>query len=158
MLSNTSLKSQNYQLCTSRIYPGPIVIQMILLFVNTTSLLELIVFADDKSLLFSHPDIASQNEIIDNELQEICNWFQANNLSVNASKTITWCSELIIASTRNFIDINQDIDTLNDSESTSSKDVEKVKLKILSLMVCLYTVSSTKFLCVIIDENYGKSH
>ena len=52
---------------------------------NTTSLLELILFAVDTTLLFSHPDIASQNDIINNELQEICNWFQANKLSVNAS-------------------------------------------------------------------------
>ena len=36
--------------------------------VNTTSLLELILFADDTTLLFSHPDIASQNEIITKEL------------------------------------------------------------------------------------------
>ena len=55
--------------------------------VNTTSLLELILFADDTTLLFSHPDIASQNDIINIELQEICNWFQANKLSVNATKT-----------------------------------------------------------------------
>ena len=53
--------------------------------VNTTSLLELILFADDTTLLFSHPDIASQNDIINIELQEICNWFQANKLSVNAT-------------------------------------------------------------------------
>ena len=32
--------------------------------VNTTSLFELILFADDTILLFSHPDIASQNEIV----------------------------------------------------------------------------------------------
>ena len=55
--------------------------------VNTTSLLELILFADDTTLLFSHQDIASQNDIINNKLQEICNWFQVNKLSVNASKT-----------------------------------------------------------------------
>ena len=47
--------------------------------VNTTSFLELILFADDTTLLFSHPDIASQNEIINKKLQEICNLFQANN-------------------------------------------------------------------------------
>ena len=62
--------------------------------VNTTSLLELILFADHTALLFSHPNIASQNDIINNELQEICNWFQANKLSVNV-RQITWCSELI---------------------------------------------------------------
>ena len=55
--------------------------------VNTTSLLELTLFADDTTLLFSHPDIASQNDIINIELQEICNWFQANKLSVNATRT-----------------------------------------------------------------------
>ena len=59
--------------------------------VNTTSLLELILFADDTTLLFSHQEIASQNDIINNELQEICNWFQANKLSVNSR-----CSVLII--------------------------------------------------------------
>ena len=54
---------------------------------NTTTLLELILFASNKTLLLSHPDIAFQNEIINNELQEIFNWFRANKLSVNASKT-----------------------------------------------------------------------
>ena len=32
-------------------------------------------------------------------------------------------------SARKFIDINKEIDILSDSESTSSRDVEKVKLK-----------------------------
>ena len=120
--------------------------------VNTTSLLELILFADDTTLLFSHPDIASQNEIINNELQEICNWFQANKLSVNASKT----NYMVLGthhSTRKFIDINQDIDILNDSESTNSRDVEKRELNIKLHGVSLNRVSSTKFLGVIIDEN-----
>ena len=77
----------------------------------------------------THPDIASQNEIINNELQEICNWFQANKLSVNAGKT----SYMVLAigthhNTRKFVDINQDV--LNDSESTNSRDLEKVKLTI----------------------------
>ena len=74
--------------------------------VNTTSLLELILFADDTTLLFPHPDIASQNDIINIELQEICNWFQANKLSVNATKT----NYMVLGtpqSTRKFIDINQ---------------------------------------------------
>ena len=94
--------------------------------VNTTSLLELILFADDTTLLFSHQDIASQNYIINNKLQEICNWFQANELSVNASKT----NYMVLGthSTRKFIDINQHIDILTDSESSGSRDVEKVKL------------------------------
>ena len=97
--------------------------------VNTTSLLELILFADDTTLLFSHPDIASQSDIINIELQEICNWFQANKLWVNATKT-NYMMLGTPQSTRKLIDINQDIDDLNDSELTSSSDVEKVKLNI----------------------------
>ena len=120
--------------------------------VNTTSLLELILFADDTTLLFSHPDITSQNEIINKELQEICNWFQANKLSVSAGKT----NYMVLGThhnTRKFININQDIDVLNDSESTNSSDLEKVKLNIKLDGVSLSRVSSTKFLGVIIDEN-----
>ena len=36
--------------------------------VNTTSLLELILFADNTTLLFSHPGTASQNDTINIEL------------------------------------------------------------------------------------------
>ena len=97
--------------------------------VNITSLLELVLFADNTTLLFSHPDIASQNDIINIELQEICNWFQANKLSFNATK-INYMVLGTPQSTRKFIDINQSIDKLNDSELTSSGDVEKVKLNI----------------------------
>ena len=47
----------------------------------------------------------------------------------------------------------QDIDILNDSESTSSRDEEKVKLNITLDGVSLNRVSSTKLLGAIIDEN-----
>ena len=126
---------------------------------NTTSLLELILFADDTTLLFSHQDIASQNDIINNELQEICNWFQTNKLSVNTSKP----NYMVLGThhiTRKSIDINQDIDILTDSESSGSRDVEKVKLNVKLDGVSLNRVSLTKFLGVIIDEkpNMEKSH
>ena len=91
--------------------------------VNSTSLLELILFADDTTLLFSHPDI----DFINNELQEMYNWFQAKKLSVNASET----NYMVLGthhSIRKFIDINQNINILNNSELTSSRSVEKVKL------------------------------
>ena len=105
--------------------------------VNTTSILELILFADDTTLLFSHPDIASHNGIINKELQEICNWFQANKLSVNDGKT----NYMVLGThhnTRKFIDINHDIDVLNDSESTNFKDFYKKLNLILNLMAYLY--------------------
>ena len=49
--------------------------------------------------------------------------------------------------TRKFIDINQDIDILTDSESSGSRDVEKVKLnvKLDGVSLILNRVSSTKF-------------
>ena len=71
---------------------------------------------------------------------------------VNATKT----NYLVLGTpqnTRNFVDINQKIDDLNDSESISSSDVEKVKLNVKFDGVPLDRVSSTKFLGVIIDEN-----
>ena len=108
--------------------------------VNTTSLFQLILFADD---------IASQNEIINNELQEICNWFQANKLSVNAVTNY-----MVLGTHHNTRkNINQDVDMSDDSESTNSRDLEKVKLNIKLDGVSLKRVSSTKCLGVIIDEN-----
>ena len=138
LAGETSLqnKSRTNQVCEMRLIPGlklfsfreywPMYINDI---VNTSSLLELILFADDTTLLFSHPDIVSKHEIINNELQKICNWFQANKLSVNASKT----NYMVLGthySTRKFINNNQDIDILKDSKSTNSRDVEKVELHI----------------------------
>ena len=105
-----------------------------------------------QTLLFSHQGIVSQNDIINNELEEICNWFQANKLSVSASKTYY----MVLGthhSTRKFIDINQDINILTDSESSGSRDVEKFKLNVKLDGVSLNRVSSTKFWGVIIDEN-----
>ena len=63
-------------------------------------------------------------------------------------------------STRKFIDINQDINILTNSESSRSRHVEKVKLYVKLDGVSLIRVSSTKFLGVIIDENvtWKKSH
>ena len=44
-------------------------------------------FADDTTILYSHKDISSKTNTINEELKEVSNWFQANKLSVNASKT-----------------------------------------------------------------------
>ena len=41
-------------------------------------------FADDITLLYSHPDISSEINVIKKELSEVSNWFK---LSVNGSKT-----------------------------------------------------------------------
>ena len=49
--------------------------------------MDFILFADDTTILFSSDDICSETNKINKELSEISNWFRANKLSVNASKT-----------------------------------------------------------------------
>ena len=118
--------------------------------VNATSLFDVILFADDTTLLYSHPDIASQNDIINNELQEICNWFQANKLSVNASKT----NYMVLGTqynTAKYTDVNLTCST--DSQNDSFNNLDKRTLDIKLDGVSLQKVKSTKFLGVIIDEN-----
>ena len=60
---------------------GPL---LFILYVNditsATSLFEIILFADDTTLLYSHPDIATKINLINKELSEICNWFKANKI------------------------------------------------------------------------------
>ena len=119
--------------------------------VNTTSLLELILFADDTTLLFSHPDIASKVDTINNELKEICNWFKANKLSVNASKT----NYMVLGTQNNtskFGQLNHN-DKSENLQSNSSSNADNVQLNIILDDVSLDRVNSTKFLGVIIDEN-----
>ena len=55
--------------------------------VNTSSVLEFVLFADDTTILYSHEDLASKIDVVNNELKEVTNWFKANRLSVNAKKT-----------------------------------------------------------------------
>ena len=61
------------------------------LYVNditkTTDVLDFTLFADDTTILYSNKDIASQIDVINDELDKVSNWFKANKLSVNASKT-----------------------------------------------------------------------
>ena len=54
---------------------------------NTSDVLDFILFADDTTILYSHSNIENQINLINEELNEVSNWFKANKLSVNASKT-----------------------------------------------------------------------
>ena len=67
---------------------GPL---LFILYVNdityTSNMLEFILFADDTTILYSHKDINSKINVVNKELQEVNNWFKANKLSINASKT-----------------------------------------------------------------------
>ena len=54
---------------------------------NTTEIGELILFADDTNLFYSHGNVSSLMSLINSELSMLNGWFQANKLSVNISKT-----------------------------------------------------------------------
>ena len=137
---------------------GPL---LFILYVNdittTTSLLEIILFADDTTLLYSHPDISSKVNLINNELREISNWFKANKLSVNASKT----NYMMLGTshmTNKYIDVNEpcDGDVVDSTTNIVFQNKEKItkhKVNVILDNVSLERVNSTKFLGVIIDEN-----
>ena len=97
---------------------------------NTSNVLEFVLFADDTTITYSHSEVISKFDIINNELQEVTNWFKANKLSVNASKT-------------NFmlLGTNHKLSRLDESASIILDNTN------------LERVNDTKFLGVTIDEN-----
>ena len=55
--------------------------------IDTSDVLDFILFADDTTILYSHSNIENQINLINEELSEVSNRFKANEMSVNASKT-----------------------------------------------------------------------
>ena len=55
--------------------------------INTTKLLRFILYADDTNILFSHKNETTLYNIVNNELINVCDWFKANRLQMNADKT-----------------------------------------------------------------------
>ena len=53
----------------------------------TSNVLDFILFADDTTILYSHKDVYSKIDVVNKELYEVTNWFKANKLSANATKT-----------------------------------------------------------------------
>ena len=110
---------------------GPL---LFILYVNdityTSNILDFILFADDTTILYSHKDINSKINMVNEELQEVNNWFKANKLSINASKT-------------NFI-------ILGTPYMTSTKARED--FNVILDNTALERVKFTKFLGVLIDE------
>ena len=96
------------------------------------NVLDFILFADDTTILYSHKDINSKIELINKELDEVTNWFKANKLSVNASKT-------------NFM-------IMGTPHMTSTKAREDLHVLLDNTVTVLERVKFTKFLGVLIDE------
>ena len=111
---------------------GPL---LFILYVNditfTSNVLDFILFADDSTILYSHENIESKIDVVNDELKEVSNWFKTNKLSVNASKT-----NYMLSGT---------------SHVTSSKIQQD--LNVILDNTVLDRVSHTKFLGVLIDEN-----
>ena len=93
-------------------------------------MLEFILFADDTTLLYSHLNIQNEINRINEELKEVNNWFKANKLSVNASKT-----NYVILGIPHMV---SDMDELNVNVILDNTTLEEVK--------------HTKFLGVLIDD------
>ena len=110
---------------------GPL---LFILYVNditdTSNVLEFVLFADDTTITYSHSDVMSKFDMINSELQEVTNWFKANKLSVNASKT----NYMLLGT-------NHKLSRLDESAS------------IILDNTTLKRVNNTKFLGVTIDEN-----
>lgn len=96
----------------------------------TSKVLDFILFADDTTILFSDKDINNKKILINNELNEVSNWFKANKLLVNASKT-----NYMIMGTAHMTNKTHD------------------EFNIILDDTQLDRVTNTKFLGVIIDEN-----
>ncbi len=102
--------------------------------INTSTMLEFILFADDTTILYSNTDIPKQIQQINIELSEVNNWFKANKLSVNASKT-----NYMIMGTPKMTSLGHGNSQLNLNVILDDTELERV--------------NKTKFLGVIIDEN-----
>ena len=54
---------------------------------NCSKILRFIIFADDTNIFYAHNDIKTLIETVNSELKFLRNWFRANRLSLNISKT-----------------------------------------------------------------------
>jgi hypothetical protein len=104
---------------------------------NTSTMLDFILFADDTTILYSSDDIVNKVPLINKELSEVTNWFKANKLSVNASKT-----NYMVMGTPRMTSIDKSDDC------TLQRNID-----IILENTSLQRVTSTKFLGVLIDEN-----
>ena len=54
---------------------------------NASDVIDLVLFADDTNLFFSHNDLSYLMETINSEMFQLSNWFLANKLSINVKKS-----------------------------------------------------------------------
>ena len=54
---------------------------------NSSKKLSFYLFADDTNLLYADKDLKSLESVINIELQKVCNWLNANKLTLNTKKS-----------------------------------------------------------------------
>ena len=54
---------------------------------NSSKKLSFYLFADDTNLLYADKDLKSLESVINIELQKVCDWLNANKLTINAKKS-----------------------------------------------------------------------
>jgi len=95
--------------------------------VNSSNSLTFVLFADDTTIYSSHKNIDTAINMMNNELQRVAKWFDANKLSLNVSKTQT----MLLSRKKK----------LTPSISVFIKEQEIIR------------VAKTKFLGVVVDEH-----
>lgn len=95
---------------------------------NVSNTPSYILYADDTNILFSGKDLISLQDKVNENLDKLCKWFQANRLSVNPRK----CNYIVF------------------SNRNKSYDTDSVKVKLNNVEIP--RVEKTKFLGVIIDS------
>ena len=67
---------------------GPL---LFLIYINdlcqVSNILDMILFADDTNIFYSHKDPNFLNTVVNTELDKLSSWFQANRLSINVKKS-----------------------------------------------------------------------
>jgi hypothetical protein len=116
---------------------GPL---LFLLYVNdipsSSKHFSFVLFADDTNIFLSHPNLDTLTNMFNTELNKVSDWFKANKLSLNVSKT-------------NYIHFS----------STKKKKIHPSKIKIKIDNTEIKSVDNTKFLGVVIDNKLNwKTH
>ena len=95
---------------------------------NCSSILNLIMFADDTNVFYSNSDLVQLNYIVNIEVKKLLLWFKANKLTINVNKTnfILFCGK--------------------------GKQFDPKKVNIVLDDIPINQVSSTKFLGVLVDK------
>ena len=79
-ITTVNVKFERYCMwCSTRLNIGPYFILYVNDIMSTSNVLDLVLFADDTTILYSHRDSNSQVNVVNDELKEVSNWFRANN-------------------------------------------------------------------------------